>query len=480
MRAERPYNLLALSDLHLGCDLKSGAPHGEDPRRGALDLALVRFLDHHAVRREGGKPWRLLLVGDVFDFVAVTLTPGAGRTAPFEVRDEERAVGLSSEEEKCAWKLSRIAARHEWVFHALARFLAAGHEVHFVRGNHDAELHWPGVQAELRRLLCRRAGVDDDARSQRELEERVQFHAWFYLEPGLLYAEHGNAHDRYCLQSGFFDERPEGGELELPMSSKVIRHFANAWAHKHEDLEQADKWGAIEFVGWVLRMGNPLRIAVDYFAMVLRVLRPIALRRRRGRAQSAEEQRLVSVRRWLARYGVAEEPAARQLLALASRPAEQSLFDAAQLFYVDRMLLALASLAVAAAGAALARWPLALLWPAASVALFAACNYFLARRRRTDAHLLLLAAARRLGALLDVRWLIMGHSHGAVDQEVCPGVRYLNLGSWSPADGRLPHAALIGERAELRWFDAGLLSQRASAAPPAPAPRRGATRPAAR
>ena len=50
------HNLLALSDLDLGCDLKSGAPYGRDARRAQLDRLLVRFLDHHALHREGGKP----------------------------------------------------------------------------------------------------------------------------------------------------------------------------------------------------------------------------------------------------------------------------------------------------------------------------------------------------------------------------------------------------------------------------------------
>jgi hypothetical protein len=88
----------------------------------------------------------------------------------------------------------------------------------------------------------------------------------------------------------------------------------------------------------------------------------------------------------------------------------------------------------------------------------------LARRRRTDAHLLLLAAARRLATIFAVRVIVMGHSHGAVDQSVGPATRYLNLGSWSPEDGRLPHAAVIGETAELRWFAAGRKSVPAVAA----------------
>jgi hypothetical protein len=312
---ERPYNLLAVSDLHFGCDLRGGTPQGGDRRRDLLDRALCRFLDHHALRREGGRPWRLLLVGDVFDFVAVTQTPAPGLTAPFEVAEEERSFGLASEEAKCAWKVTKVAARHEEVFHALARFLVAGHELHFVRGNHDAELHWPAVQAELRRLIVKRTGLDGAA--LQSASDRIAFHAWFYLEPGFLYAEHGNAHDRYCLQSGFFDELPGARELELPMSSKAVRYFVNRWAKAQEELDNADKMSVTDFLRWTARMGSPLSIALDFALMIYRVVQPVALqnlrltrmaarftRRKVGRLEpeQREQRRLGTVQRWLARY----------------------------------------------------------------------------------------------------------------------------------------------------------------------------------
>jgi UDP-2,3-diacylglucosamine pyrophosphatase LpxH len=488
MEQLRPYNLLAISDVHLGCDVREGAPQG-DRRRDGLDRALVSFLDHHATRREGGRPWRLLLLGDVFDFVAVTALPPPGLTAPFQVSADERRFGLANEEEKCVWKVRRVAARNEEVFHALARFLVAGHELHFVRGNHDAELHWPAVQAELRRLFCKRAGVEGAALAA--LEARVQFHAWFYLEPGLFYAEHGNAHDRYCLQSGFFDEAPrESGELELPMSSKVLRWFAARWAEDQEELDQADQWGLFEYLAWVMRMGNPLTIGVDYFAMVLRVLRPMAQdsvrrllapasARKPAAALAAEEQswRLARVERWLARFGdegsaipehatpehatperspLPQEPRVRAraqaLFALASRPAEQSLLDGAQLFYLDRMALALVTGAAALGAALCGAGPLRLLGPVAAALCFALGNALLARRRNCDAHPLLKNASRRVAQIFDVRFVVMGHSHRAVDESVSAKARYLNLGAWRAGDGALPHVALVGERAELRRF----------------------------
>ncbi|MFL5294715.1 MAG: hypothetical protein ACJ79U_24615, partial [Myxococcales bacterium] len=74
-RNERPHNLVAISDLHLGCDLK---PSGKTQRPASFDTQLAAFLDFHAVNQRDGKPWRLLLNGDIVDFVAITVTPRAG------------------------------------------------------------------------------------------------------------------------------------------------------------------------------------------------------------------------------------------------------------------------------------------------------------------------------------------------------------------------------------------------------------------
>src|SRR5437879_1710091 len=79
---ERPHNVLAVSDLHLGIDLKAGARR---PAAELIDDQLVSFLNHHRQYREDGKPWKLLLNGDIIDFVAITLTPKPGEET-FEVR----------------------------------------------------------------------------------------------------------------------------------------------------------------------------------------------------------------------------------------------------------------------------------------------------------------------------------------------------------------------------------------------------------
>ena len=474
---ERPHNLLAISDLHLGCDLKPGAR----PARRGFDVQLAAFLDHHARNRKEGKPWRLILDGDIVDFVAITVTPASG-DAGFHVSDEERQFGLDTEEAKCVWKLRQTFARHPEVFDALARFLHGGNFVHIVRGNHDGEFHWPAVQAEFKSQLAARLALTGAAR--RRFEQRIEFHPWFYLEPGFFYAEHGNAHDRYSVQSGFFDPAGVKNELELPLSSKVLRYFANRYAEQ-TDLDEVDTWGVPEYIDWVLKAGNPLRVAADYFVMVWRVTYPVFLQslrvwRRFARAADKAISQVdahassAHVRKALGRFsGTAAQT--RQLslfdsrtndVAIASRPAEESLFDSMQLFYLDRAVLAVLGLvgAIAAVGAAQGLW--AKLGAAVATAIgFAALNAVLARRRRTDSHPMLQQAARRIAQLFDVKYVVMGHSHRVVDEAIGSGARYLNLGSWTNARVGFPHVVVEDGVAELRYWKDGSVPVRAREEP---------------
>src|SRR5438105_7647982 len=118
--SDRPHNLLAISDIHLGCDLRAGQNRAAWSKPRPVDASLASFLDWQAARREEGKPWRLILNGDIVDFVAITATPGPGEPVPFTVTPEERHLGLAPEEPKCVWKLRRSAERHPQVFDALA------------------------------------------------------------------------------------------------------------------------------------------------------------------------------------------------------------------------------------------------------------------------------------------------------------------------------------------------------------------------
>jgi len=236
-----------------------------------------------------------------------------------------------------------------------------------------------------------------------------------------------------------------------------------------------------EYIDWVLKAGNPLRIAADYFVMVWRVTYPVFVQslkawRRFARAadkaisQVDAQASSAHLRKALGRFA-GTEAQARQLLAIASRPAEESLFDSMQLFYLDRAVLAVLGLlgAFAAVGAAHGLWAKIAAAVATGIS-FAAVNAVLSRLRKTDSHPMLRQAARRIAQLFDVKYVVMGHSHRVVDEPIGSGARYLNLGSWTNARVGFPHVVIEEGLAELRYWKNGPLPAEPEAPHPGPAP----------
>jgi len=117
---------------------------------------------------------------------------------------------------------------------------------------------WPRVQEEFRRIL-----TDAVAPPVGKIDRLVEFHDWFTWSPASFYAEHGHAHDHYSVQTDFFSAHNDDTEIELPLSSKVLRYFVNRYTEQVDLADDVDAWGLKEYLDWVLKAGNPLRVAAD-------------------------------------------------------------------------------------------------------------------------------------------------------------------------------------------------------------------------
>src|SRR5262245_27350380 len=169
--AERA-NILVVSDLHFGEELLPGAT---TERRTAVELgarAFCDFLRYHASRRLGGRPWRLVVAGDLFDFMSVVV-PGT-RELPARSGDERR-FGLDRGTRAGVLRMQRICENHRVLLAEMTRFVAAGHRIDIIVGNHDLELLEPDVVGELTRQL-RLAGADD------RTAPRIRVVPWFVYE----------------------------------------------------------------------------------------------------------------------------------------------------------------------------------------------------------------------------------------------------------------------------------------------------------
>ena len=162
MATVRPAELdtIVVSDFHIG----RAAPTAADG--SSTERALVTFLDWLGGRaRAEAQPWRLVILGDFLDLLHV---PAGG-------------AGLASPEAA----LEGIAAAHPSALAALGAFALAGNEVVVVPGNHDSELLDPHLQQRFGELVSALAGGTG-------LPPSLSFQPWFFLQPGVLYAEHGS------------------------------------------------------------------------------------------------------------------------------------------------------------------------------------------------------------------------------------------------------------------------------------------------
>ncbi|MGH7270198.1 MAG: hypothetical protein ACREJ3_07170, partial [Polyangiaceae bacterium] len=141
----------------------------------------------------------MIIAGDFIDFVGMAIRPQEAEllTAPSA---EERVHGLGNTADHARLKLRAVARRHRIVFEALADFVAGGHALTIVHGNHDVEFYWDVVKDELRSLLCGLAArrADGEVAASSAVAARIDFAPWFYYVGGVAYIEHGHQYDTLC------------------------------------------------------------------------------------------------------------------------------------------------------------------------------------------------------------------------------------------------------------------------------------------
>jgi UDP-2,3-diacylglucosamine pyrophosphatase LpxH len=236
-----PDRIIVVSDLHLG--------EGVDPVRGSVsgehffhDQEFERWLDRltqRAARR--GRHVELVLNGDAFDFLRVVRLPetpqavaewrrllvaarvrhapaGLSRAARGRFSFRERVFGFGTDEPSGVWKLAVIAAAHRPVFRALARFCRAGHSLVIIRGNHDQDWAWRGVQRAFR-VLLRRSGAGRLRPGQVRFRSRMHRRANAYIE-------HGHRVDWLtCAERDVIEGEP--ARLRLPFGSLISQYVLN-------------------------------------------------------------------------------------------------------------------------------------------------------------------------------------------------------------------------------------------------------------
>src|SRR5262245_5151226 len=120
-------NYLLFSDVHLGGDLVQHARPWTISRLREelrLDRELSAMLEHYRTHTEAGRPWKLIIAGDLVDFVGMSIGPRPESPLHTPLTDEEHEHGLGSASDHVVHKMRAVAERHDLVFRSLARFVA--------------------------------------------------------------------------------------------------------------------------------------------------------------------------------------------------------------------------------------------------------------------------------------------------------------------------------------------------------------------
>lgn len=429
-------SLLVFSDVHLGSDLHDGV---ENPARRSreVDRDLVQLLAHYA-RRTGR--WRAVIAGDFIDFIGVTLRAADPLETP--LTEEEESHGLGSAVDHARLKLRRVVARHAEVFGALASFVAAGHALTIVHGNHDIELHWDAVKDDFREALLSHAALAHEAGEARAaFLARVEFAPWFFYRNGLAYIEHGHQYDPFCATANVLaplsplDPRRVVRGFSETLIRFVVRHTRGMKEHGHESV------GMLHYLSFGLELGaaGGARLAVRFARAVRELFR---LRKEHlsaaAAALRAEHELRVARLAEATKIGLDRLRALRSLQAL---PITASVRGILASVLLDRLAVGLAAAVALAAVvfASTARLEALAVAPVV-LGLWWTADRLLSKARVVDPAETMRERAAHLARLFPAAFVVMGHTHVPTTARAGDAT-YVNLGSWVEEDGASYRAA---------------------------------------
>jgi UDP-2,3-diacylglucosamine pyrophosphatase LpxH len=426
-------SLLVLSDVHLGSDLND---FGHPIRRSrSVDDDLVKLITHYRAVGPPTNRWHLVVAGDFIDFAGMAVR-AEGVDLATERNDEEREHGLGNAVDHVRVKLRLVVERHRDVFDALASFVADGHALTFVHGNHDLEFYWDPVKDDLRSLLFARARRGP-ALDRPAFDRRIAFHPLFLYVAGLAYIEHGHQYDTFCAsQYVMAPLSADPRRIMRSMSDVLLRFVVRPTRGMHEYGHE--KHGVAHYLAFAVKLGGVglLQLALRYAGAVRELFRL-----RREQLSSAlktpreEHDRGMAVLARATRGGVERMSA---LAALQVAPVTGTIGGILASVLLDRLALGLVAVLTLLVVAGLTVLHVAHAgWAAPCVALgWALGHRQLARQRTVDPGQRMIESAAHLAKIFPAAFVVMGHTHTPAKIAINDGeATYINVGSWAEEEG---------------------------------------------
>jgi len=162
------HKLYFISDIEMG--------RGDITDDFSDDDMLAKFISN--IQAANNEKATLILNGDIFDFLKMAYKEKYPRYITEDIS---------------LWKLNEAIKSHPKVFEALKEWLKnRNHYLHFVIGNHDADLVWPSLQKRLRDELITPLKNNSSIKT---VYDQVSFDFWYKNDK--IHAEHGHFYDPY-------------------------------------------------------------------------------------------------------------------------------------------------------------------------------------------------------------------------------------------------------------------------------------------
>jgi UDP-2,3-diacylglucosamine pyrophosphatase LpxH len=430
-------NYLLFSDVHLGGDLVQHARPWTVARLREtlrLDRELSSMLEHYRVHAEPGHPWKLIIAGDLVDFVGMSISPRAESPLHTPLTEEEEHHGLGSASDHVVHKMRAVAERHDLVFRKLALFVADGHSLVLIRGNHDVEFYWESAREAFVDALVERAGeaVTDPA-ARDAFRARIEFRHWFYYAENLLYVEHGHQYDATCSYSNVLAPLSPRDPKRLAYSFSdillryVVRPTRGLSASGHDGKRLADYLRLAYSMG----LHGGARLGYRFFRAVFAMIHAwrdhVSERARELRAEHDRHMQGIAERFRLSMDKL------RALAALNAPPVTGRFFLILRSVFLDLTAAIGASALLVMVLLLGGLMPVEYIAPLAAV-LGGGIYTWMKTSRVIDPEGPLRKGAARVAELFPAVFIVMGHTHDPVMEPVKDGVTYINLGAWAVDD----------------------------------------------
>jgi UDP-2,3-diacylglucosamine pyrophosphatase LpxH len=415
-------NLLVVSDLHFGEELLPGAA---EERCEAVSLgaaAFCAFLRYQSVRRIGGRPWRLVVAGDLFDFMSVVI-PGSA-TLPAKTPDERRH-GIGRGARAGVARLEAICAVHRPLLEGLVKFAAAGHTIDIVVGNHDVELLEPDVIAAFHRQL-ELHGADP------KTSARIRVVPWFVYVPGVAWIEHGHVYDEGCsYEFNMCPNDPRDGKLIINADYAAIRYLGAA--SPELDPHGIEEWSFAGFLRYAAGQGwrSFFRLLLAYVRFMWALVVANILHKSHSRRAARRRVHRERVEAAAAAAGIPVDTA-RAIDRLSRAPLTVSWRRLGRLLVLDKWGMIFGTALIS-----FVLWLFTPFWVAMLGLVVLTAATVIAQlglgKHLVTSQLPMRAVPRRLRELVDAPVVVFGHTHDPRWQPIRGGGLYVNCGTWLPA-----------------------------------------------